>query len=157
MAEHQHDSDHPHARVLDDYADKYTHNRLDELDEVLHPDLRIRELLGIETTFGYDEYTDWAHGVLEAFPDVELINYNHIIEGEMIATRTVMTGTHTGELLGIPPTDAEVVIPWQLQCRIQDGKVIEKWDKPDAFRMFAQIGEIPDPAALPDPDSDIYR
>lgn len=157
MGAHQHSSDHPYARVIDNYADKYTNNKLDELDEVMHPDLQIRELMGVETAFSYDEYADWAQGVLEAFPDTELINYNHIIDGEMIATRTVMTGTHQGELLGIPPTEAEVEIPWQIQCRIKDEKVIEKWDKPDAFRLFAQIGEFPEPDALPDVNPSLYR
>ena len=157
MAEHQHSSDHLHATVIDDYADKYTNNQLDELDEVLHPELQIRELLGIEETFNFEQYAEWAHGVLEAFPDTELINYNHIVEGDMIATRTVMTGTHKGELLGIGPTNTELVVPWQLQCRIEDGKVIEKWDKPDTFRMFTQIGEFPDSDALPDPNPGMYK
>jgi predicted ester cyclase len=158
MVTHTHNSDHPHAAVHDAYADKYTENNLDELDEVLHPELQLHEFLGVETTVSFEEYTEErAPGLRNAFPDVEFVNRGHIIDGDMIATQSVMTGTHEGDILGVPGSGTEVEIPWQWVTRIQDEKVIEKWDKPDAFRLFGQIGQFPDPDILPDPNPSEYR
>lgn len=155
---HQHDTDHPNAAVHDAYADKYTDDNLDELDEVLHPDLQLHEFLGVETPVGFEQYSEeLAPGLRQAFPDVQFVNRGHVIDDDMIATQSVMTGTHEGELLGVPSSGAEVVIPWQWVTRIEDGRVIEKWDKPDAFRLFVQIGEFPDPDELPDTNPSLYR
>jgi predicted ester cyclase len=47
---------------------------------------------------------------LGAFPDARVTVEDQIAEGEMVVTRWTATGTHTGELLGIPPTGRRIEI-----------------------------------------------
>ena len=39
-----------------------------------------------------------------AFPDLAVVIYEQVAEGDLVTTRKAITGTHTGPLLGIPPT-----------------------------------------------------
>src|SRR5688500_11051406 len=39
-----------------------------------------------------------------AFPDLRFETHEAIAEGEMVAVRTILRGTHTGPFMGTPPT-----------------------------------------------------
>ena len=46
-----------------------------------------------------------------AFPDGHISIDQMIAEGDFVAVRTTFRGTHTGELMGIPPTNRHAVVP----------------------------------------------
>ena len=54
-------------------------------------------------------------------------------------------GTHTGEFLGVAPTDAEVRLPVTEIFRVADGQLVEAWDQYDRLGLMQQIGAIPMP------------
>lgn len=150
MANHVHGCDHEYAEIIDRYADIYNEHvnegqELDALEEVLHPEFHIHELAGIDEMYTFEEYKEFAGGFLGAFDDLTLPNVAIVVDGDMSAQRTIMKATHTGELLGVPASNEEVVMPWQWYTRWKDGKIVEKWDQPDVFRLFLQIGQFPDP------------
>lgn len=130
--------------LIERYAEKYNQNKLDELEEVLHPDFRIHNLLGVDSTLDLAGYKEYAKGVLAAFPDVHIECVDHAVEGDKIATRAMATATHKGELFGIQPTSKRVEFQWMIFCHIRDGKVYEKWDSPDGARLLQQIGGLSD-------------
>ena len=62
-----------------------------------------------------------------------------IREGDMAAWRVTFTGTHTGELMGIPATGNTVRFEGFNFGRVQDGKAIEHWAILDGAAMMAQL------------------
>src|SRR4051812_34917313 len=62
-----------------------------------------------------------------AFPDLKVIIYDQVAEGDKVTTRKAITGTHTGPLMGIPPTDKKVTIDVIDIVRVKDGKYVEHW------------------------------
>jgi predicted ester cyclase len=131
-----------HADVIARYAGKYNENRIDELDEVLHPDFVIHGVLGTEETLTFEEYQRFAERMVTAFPDMQYGNEAMIVEGDTVAVRSTMTGTHEGDLFGIQPTGNEIEVTELLFCRMQDGKVIEKWDLIDGLSLLQQLGVV---------------
>jgi predicted ester cyclase len=61
-------------------------------------------------------------------------------EGDMVASRYVMSGTHQGEFLGIPPTGNKFKGSGILIFRIRNGKVVELWEEFDGVGLFEQLG-----------------
>src|SRR5918992_2403438 len=62
-----------------------------------------------------------------AFPDLEATIDDIFAEGEMVAYRWILRGTHLGEWLGIPPTGNHFTASGISVYRIAEGKVMEGW------------------------------
>jgi steroid delta-isomerase-like uncharacterized protein len=80
-----------------------------------------------------------------AFPDLHITIDDVIVEGNKVAARWTVTGTHKGEREGIPPTDKKVTM-WAITIyRVVGGKVVEEWSRYDTLGMMQQLGLIPTP------------
>ena len=66
-----------------------------------------------------------------------------IAEGDKIVGRVTLTGTHQGELMGIPATGKKVSFSEIHIVRISNGKVVEHWEVADTMSMMQQLGVIP--------------
>src|SRR5918999_247366 len=68
-----------------------------------------------------------------------------IVEGETVAGRLTMNGTHDGPLMGMPPTGRQVRQAHMHFVRFRDGKAIEHWGVRDDMGMMRQLGAVPQP------------
>ncbi len=80
-----------------------------------------------------------------AFPDLTGTIEAMVAEGDTVAVRGTMRGTHQGELLGIPPTGTRVTVTLIDINRIEDGKLIERWTETDMLGLLQQLGGVPAP------------
>ena len=80
-----------------------------------------------------------------AFPDARATVENLVVQGDMVAARLVVTGTHRGDFAGIPPTGKQVSIQVFDLVRVIDGKMTEHWGLSDQFSLLQQLGAIPAP------------
>jgi steroid delta-isomerase-like uncharacterized protein len=80
---------------------------------------------------------------LAAFPDVRMVIEDQVAEGDRVVTRWTATGTHKGELMGIPPTGKQVRVSGIDINRLEGGKIIESWGSSDQLGMMQQLGVIP--------------
>jgi predicted ester cyclase len=78
----------------------------------------------------------------EAFPDWHLKIEDIVAEGDRVALRFTTTGTHTGELFGIPPTGRRMEVRSQNLHRFRDGKLVESWVVDDVPLSLIQLGVI---------------
>jgi hypothetical protein len=81
--------------------------------------------------------------ILAAFPDLRMTIQDMAADGDKVWTRKTATGTHQGELLGIPATGKRVA--WKVidVVTYKDGKVIEHWVVADALSLMQQLGAVP--------------
>ncbi len=99
----------------------------------------IDEILGPNLVEHKEEITAF----LGAFPDLHVTVEDLIAEGDKIVGRVTLTGTHQGELMGIPATGKKVSFSEILIGRISNGKVVEEWEVTDTMSMMQQLGVIP--------------
>ena len=78
-----------------------------------------------------------------AFPDAHWAVEDLIAEGDRVAARVTMRGTHQGDLMGIPPTGKQVSMTAIGIDRIKDGKFVESWWNEDDLGLMQQLGAIP--------------
>ncbi len=78
-----------------------------------------------------------------AFPDLNWGIDEMIAEGDRVVARTTMTGTHLGELFGIPPTGKQVSMYGVHILRIAGGKIAEHWGSNDDLGLMRQLGVVP--------------
>jgi len=66
-----------------------------------------------------------------------------VAEGDSLAVHFSSTGTHTGELMGLPATGKKINVSGMIFYRVADGKFIEAWEILEQYTMMQQIGVIP--------------
>lgn len=81
----------------------------------------------------------WRH----AFPDITLQIDAVVAQGDTVAIAWIGTGTHQGDLMGIPPTGVAGQVVGISFNRIADGRVIERWGNSDDLGLLQQLGVIP--------------
>lgn len=84
-----------------------------------------------------------------AFPDVQITIDAQVAEGELVATRYTLRGTHRGALMGIPPTGKQVTMAGMTIARVVDGKMVEGWVNYDALGLLQQLGVVGAPTGAP--------
>jgi steroid delta-isomerase-like uncharacterized protein len=66
--------------------------------------------------------------------------------GDRVTARWTGTGTHIGELMGLPPTGKPIAVEAISVFRVADGLIAEEWTVWDALGLLQQVGAVPAPA-----------
>ena len=82
-------------------------------------------------------------GYKAAFPDLSFKVEHCFGEGDMVASRVVVSGTNTGELFGTPATGKKMTLPLTTIQRFANGKITEEWESWDQADMMRQLGVAP--------------
>ena len=83
----------------------------------------------------------------DAFPDMHVTIDDMVAEGDKVAARVTITGTHKGKFMGIPPTNKKVTFSLIVISRYTGGKIVEDHGEYNALDLMRQLGlkEIPTP------------
>jgi steroid delta-isomerase-like uncharacterized protein len=76
----------------------------------------------------------------DAMPDVEVRIDELIVDGDRAAVATTITGTHTGELLGMPATGRRLEVVGVDLIRVRNGKIVEHRGLTDTVGLMRQLG-----------------
>ena len=80
--------------------------------------------------------------MLAGFPDYQTIIDDLVAEGDKVVARITMSGTNTGNFMGIPPTGKHVSFTGIYIARIANGKIVEHWGEEDAVSLLQQLGAL---------------
>jgi predicted ester cyclase len=67
-----------------------------------------------------------------------------MVDGNLEAAHVVLTGTHSGDLMGVAATGKTVEFGSIDMIRVEDGKVAEHWGVTDAMSLMQQVGALPE-------------
>lgn len=101
-----------------------------------------------EDLHGFDGVRDWVNTYRSAIPDLRFTIEEPIAEGDKVATSWTGTGTHKGNLMGIPATGKAATVSGINIFRIVGGKITEVKSSWDALGMLQQLGIVGRIAAL---------
>ncbi len=89
-----------------------------------------------------DEYRQMAEEVRDGFTDLEMEIEDVVPSDDKVAVRYTVRGTHSGEMMGIEPTDERIEMMGILIDRVEDGKIRERYDISDELGMLVQLGVV---------------
>lgn len=87
-----------------------------------------------------EEWASFIEANREGFPDIEFSIQELVAGDDVVMVELTLTGTHTGEFMGIPPTYREVEIPAVDKFVVEDGQVVEWRPYFDSQEIPAQLG-----------------
>lgn len=126
------------------FDEVWNKGRREAIDEMLSPDAIAHGLTdanGNEVR-GAEAFKSFYDSFREAFPDIQVIVEDTVAEGKTVVTRCKVKATHTGEGMGLAPTDSSVEFNGMCMVRVEDGKILESWNSFDFMTMYQQIGAI---------------
>ena len=80
-----------------------------------------------------------------ASPDAQAHIEFQVAEGDKVVTHYKWSGTHQGEIFGIPATGKQASWTITTTFRIADGKIREAWVNWDQWGLMQQLGVVPTP------------
>ena len=89
---------------------------------------------------GPEGYTQILAMMRGGFSDIQWTLEETIVEGERVAARFTMRGTHDGIFFGVPATGKGIEVT---AMNFSEGKIVEEFGQPDLLSLLRQIGAIP--------------
>lgn len=123
------------------YEEVVNTGEVNRLADFLSPDYaevhdNVRHPIGLD---GAEEH---VRGVRRTYPDLHLTVEQQIAEGEWVATRVTMHGTHQGEWLGIRPTGKPVEVTAVNLDRVVNGRIVEHGGAANLLGPLLAIGAV---------------
>ena len=78
-----------------------------------------------------------------ACPDWHSDVHHLVAEDDLVVERFTVSGTHRGELMGVPPTGQTLVLTGIQVFRIEGDKIVERWGQLDQMGLARQLGLVP--------------
>jgi predicted ester cyclase len=102
-------------------------------DYILHPE-EVRGARGLE---------EMVQGYRDALSGLRVTINQQFSDGDYVATRYTITGTHDGDLMGAPPSGKDVSFTGITISRCEGGRIAEEWELTDVAGLLGQIGALP--------------
>jgi steroid delta-isomerase-like uncharacterized protein len=110
-------------------------------EEFLSPDI-VLHFAGQQQR-GRDTYLAVVAANGDTFEDLVWTVEEMVADGDAVAVRYTMTGTHRGDFAGIPPTGKAVVAQSMAFYRLADGQIVEERAQLDMLGILQQLGAAP--------------
>ena len=111
--------------------DAMAEGRLEVFDELLAEDVVDRS--GPSPSRGVGTFKARAAAVRAAFADIDVAVDDLLVDGDAIAWRWTLTGTHVGAFAGMAPTGRRIPLRGVNFQRLRQGRVVEHWTLVDVF------------------------
>lgn len=122
-------------------TEAFGEGNLDLIDEVIAADFVGHQPTSFDDVEGPEDYKEFYTEFQSAFPDLEATVELQVAEGNRIAQLNRHTGTHTGDLMSIPPTGKSIdITAIDIKEYNDDGKAVEGWGHGDFMGLRQQLG-----------------
>jgi predicted ester cyclase len=116
------------------------------LDEVVSADF-VGHDLPPGSPRGIEGLKTFRRTVMKAFPDQTTEMRDILCEGDKVAARIWIEGTHRGDFMGFAPSGKRTGAYVFEIARIENGKIAERWALLDRASLFQQLGGPPQSSA----------
>jgi steroid delta-isomerase-like uncharacterized protein len=92
---------------------------------------------------GPEQLKPFVRNLRDAFPDLHIAVQDMVAEGDKVAIRFRVTGTHQGNGLGFPATNRPIDVTGMTIIQFANGKLLHGWNNWDQLGMMEQLGVTP--------------
>ena len=130
-------------RLVRRFTQVWTPGNLGLLDELAAPDIVLSYPALPEPVRGIENLRQFLTMFHAAFPDARYAVEEEVAEADKVVVRWRLSGTHRGDLLGIPPTGKSVAWGGIAIFTVANGRVVSERGEEDALGLMQQLGVIP--------------
>jgi steroid delta-isomerase-like uncharacterized protein len=125
------------------FAELFNHGRVELVSELLHPEY-VNHSPGAPTLpRGREGVVIVVEALRRGMPDLNYEIEDMVVGQDSVAVRTTLTGTHRGELFGLPPTGQRINVTQMTFERFREGQIVAHHRLTDELAMLRQLGVLP--------------
>lgn len=124
------------------YGEVVSGGKTELIDELCAPDFVDHDPLP-GTSADLAGIKEFVAQIRAAFPDLQVTVDDLIGEGDRLAVRSTMRGTHEGDFMGIPATGKKVEVSNYDFVRFENDQAAEHWGVIDSAALMEQLGMAP--------------
>jgi steroid delta-isomerase-like uncharacterized protein len=124
------------------YSEVMSEGKTEVIDQLCAPDFVDHNPLP-GTTADFAGLKDFVAQIRAAFPDLQMTADDMIGEGDRLAVRATMRGTHEGHFMGIPPGGKKIEVSNYDFVRFENDQAAEHWGAIDSDALMEQLGVAP--------------
>lgn len=128
------------SEVLEDLAAAWTAHDIDRVLSLCADDCVYEDVTMAAVNRGKAELKAFAGAVLAAFPDFKMKLTSGFAAGNRAGAEWTMSGTHKGDLPGMPATGKTFVVRGASICEVDERKIKRNSDYWDMVTFLKQIG-----------------
>ncbi|WP_435153954.1 ester cyclase [Haladaptatus sp. DFWS20] len=118
---------------------------LDVIPDLVTDDFTYHNPMVSEPVRGPDGYRKLAQRFRDAFSDIDMDIKELLVLDDTVTIRYTTRAIHTGEFMGVEPTQEKIEITGILINHLEDGKIKDVYVNDDALGLFKQIGVVEPP------------
>jgi predicted ester cyclase len=89
--------------------------------------------------YGVSGVKQWLGDQWSSFPDLTIVDYFTVAQGDIVAARWTASGTSQGNFLILPPAHKTIEYTGVSMYRIEDGKMAEIWETRNTMGIMQQL------------------
>jgi steroid delta-isomerase-like uncharacterized protein len=117
--------------------------REDLATEIISPEAVFHVPGRTEPVRGPTGYLEIIRMMRGGFPDIQWVLEEMVAEGDMVAARFTMRGSHRGTFFGVPATGKSIDVQEMNFYRWSGRQIVQERGQPDLLGLMQQIGAIP--------------
>src|ERR1700745_1424032 len=140
-----------HATATAQRADELARHRFEavndddhaRIDAILARSFLSYDVHGTRSRTGFKRYVSELH---RSFSGLRLETHENIavlVDADLVALRTIITGPHTGDYAGVAPTGSPVQTSASHIFRVRDDQFFEHWRVRDTSHLLVSSGAAP--------------
>jgi predicted ester cyclase len=126
------------------FDEVWNKQRKEAIAELLSPDALLHE--GDDVSRGLEGFSQFFDRMQASLSDIRIVIDDEITQGDKVCVRWTCTARHTGNGLGLPPTNQQVHTTGMSIVRVAGNKIVEGWQNWDMLGLLLQIRREPKPA-----------
>jgi steroid delta-isomerase-like uncharacterized protein len=127
------------------YEEVWNKRKLEVVDELISPSHALQDPVVSGSQAGPELYKRRVVELTTGFPDLRFSIEDTIAEREKFVVSWIISGTHTGEFMGIPATGRKISVEGITIHYIKNGKILDSYVRWDALGLMRQLGHAPPP------------
>jgi steroid delta-isomerase-like uncharacterized protein len=116
--------------------------KLNRMGEFFSLDYIWHQMNGTDVRSSQDSsHVSMLRFIYTAIPDIHYTIDNAVVEGDMVAVNSTVTGTAKSEMFGLPAAQKKVRFKQMFFFRLKNNKITEEWEVVDVDGLKAQLAK----------------
>ena len=131
------------AHIRRYFQEVVTKGNLEAIPDFVGPNIVFRGPYTPDPIQGIAAFTELIAMLHAAFSDLQITEEDMVVEGDTVATRWTLSGTHKGEFMGTGPSGEPFRFTGTAFYRIADGKIVETWTTNNSLETLRELASTP--------------
>jgi steroid delta-isomerase-like uncharacterized protein len=131
------------AHIRRYFQEVVTKGNLEAIPDFVGPNIVFRGPYTPGPIQGIAAFTELIAMLHAAFSDLQITEEEMVVEGDTVATRWSLSGTHKGEFMGTGPSGEPFRFTGTAFYQIADGKIVETWTTNNSLETLRELASTP--------------